>query len=705
MAAELGPGDPRRVGPYEITGVLGTGGMGRVYLARSAGGRPVAVKVIREELADDPEFRARFRREVAAARRVNGLFTAVVADADTDGPVPWLATAFVPGPTLAQAVTERGPLSAEAARALAAGLAEGLAAVHAAGVVHRDLKPSNVLLAEDGPRLIDFGISRRTETGKLTSTGLVVGSPGFMSPEQAEGGVAGPPSDVFSLGAVLVYAATGHGPFGGGSTAALVYRVVHAEPEIDDVPETIRKLVGRCLSKNAAMRPTAAELLDVLSGAQPEPGWLPGGLSAAAPVAPVVAEPPVPREAPRQEPKTVTAAARPPVMPETMPDTGLDMLNAVMAAPAPETVTPTTRDVVLPPPPPSAFAPTPVPGPQQAPTPVPQQLPAPPPQQTTATPPAGLAGPATHDLPGSPGGTQPRPVPPMPMPGETQTAGRVQPVPPMPWPGAPARPGPGKPGPAQAGFAQPGPGPGQAHSAQPGPVQQNRQPAPQYTGPPQDPPPGTNKKNKRLALVGGAAAVLVAASVALAFTLTGGATTRSGGSVLSNKLLTPTRAVARTTTPPVSPASASATARPTPGHSSKPKPRKTSKSTAPPSQQQTTPASEQTTPASQQTTPASHPSTTAPKPKPKPKPTHSSSSGSSAPRDLGAPNFSAWCTDQGDAVELVRQNITGWVCVTSAGNQTDINVTLVCIDQYNDPYAVAKYTSYSNPNSWYCESS
>src|SRR3984885_5254798 len=342
MASELGPGDPRRVGPYEITGVLGTGGMGRVYLGRSAGGRPVAVKVIREELADDQEFRARFRREVAAARRVNGLFTAVVADADTDGPVPWLATAFVPGLTLAQAVTEHGPLSAEAVRALAAGLAEGLAAVHTAGVVHRDLKPSNVLLADDGPSLIDFGISRRTETGKLTSTGLVVGSPGFMSPEQAEGGVAGPPSDVFSLGAVLVYAATGHGPFGGGSTAALVYRVVHAEPEIDDVPETIRKLVGACLAKNAAMRPTAADLLTALSGAQPEPGWLPDELDADS-----AAQPPA-EAAAEQNPKTVTSASKPPAppraMPETMPDTGpdtapdtgLDVLDAVMSAPAGE---------------------------------------------------------------------------------------------------------------------------------------------------------------------------------------------------------------------------------------------------------------------------------------------------------------------------------------------------------------------------------
>jgi serine/threonine protein kinase len=647
--------------------------MGRVYLARSAGGRPVAVKVIREDLADDPEFRARFRREVAAARRVNGLFTAAVADADTDGPIPWLATAFVPGLTLAQAVTEHGPLTAEAARALAAGLAEGLAAVHAAGVVHRDLKPSNVLLADDGPRLIDFGISRQTETGKLTSTGLVVGSPGFMSPEQAEGGMAGPPSDVFSLGAVLVYAATGHGPFGGGSTAALVYRVVHAEPELDDVPETIRRLVGRCLSKNAAMRPTAAELLDALSGAQPEPGWLPGELAAeapVAPVAPVAVEPSGPREASGQEPKTVTATNRPPVMPETMPDTGLGMLDAVMSAPAPEALSPTTRDVVLPPPPPSL-----------------QRLPAMP-----QTPP-----PSTHNMPGSQGATQQRPVPPMPMPDETQTAGRVQPVPPMPWPGVTAQPAPGKS--AQARFAQPGQGPGQGAGQGPGPgqsqhgpVQQNWQQDRQSAPPPQQylgPPPGTNKKNRRLVLAGGAVAVVVAASVALAFTLTGGASTRSGGDVLSNKVLTPTRALAQTTTPPVSPASASATARPTTSHTSKPK---TSK---PKTSKSTTPASQQTTPASDPSTPATHAA--------KPKPSHSS--GGSAARDLGAPNFSSWCEAQGDSVQLTVQNVSGWVCVTSAGNDTDINVTLVCIDQYNDPYAQAEYRSYGNANSWYCESS
>jgi eukaryotic-like serine/threonine-protein kinase len=183
----LQPGDAHRIGPYRLTGELGSGGMGRVFLGLSAGGRPVAVKVIRADLAANPEFRVRFARKVAAARRVNGLFTAQVVDADVAGPVPWLATAYIVGPSLTEAVAGHGPLPAPSVLALAAGLAESLGAIHAAGVVHRDLKPSNVLLAGDGPRVIDFGISRAAEAASLTRSGTVVGSPGFMSPEQAEG--------------------------------------------------------------------------------------------------------------------------------------------------------------------------------------------------------------------------------------------------------------------------------------------------------------------------------------------------------------------------------------------------------------------------------------------------------------------------------------------------------------------------------------
>jgi serine/threonine protein kinase len=229
MSTELGREDPERVGPYKIIGVLGTGGMSRVYLGRSAVGRTVAVKVFPAELADDPQFRARFRQEVAAARRVSGPFTEAVADADTESPLPWLATTFVPGPTLAQEVAESGPMPPEAVRALAAGLAEGLAEVHAVGLVHRDLKPSNVLLAADGPRVIDFGIARVAESSGLPAANVMVGTPAFMSPEQATGDRVGPPSDVFSLGGVLVYASTGHGPFGSQNTLTEhLYRLVYA---------------------------------------------------------------------------------------------------------------------------------------------------------------------------------------------------------------------------------------------------------------------------------------------------------------------------------------------------------------------------------------------------------------------------------------------------------------------------------------------
>ena len=227
MLHDLRPGDPQLIGPYRLHGLLGAGGMGRVFLGASAEGRPVAVKVVRADLATDPEFRAHFRQEIEVACTVSGPFTAPVIDADLDGLVLWLATAFVAGPSLAEAVAKRGPLPPGSVLDLAAGLAAGLNAIHAAGVVHRDLKPSNVLLAEDGPRLIDFGISGASGAAALTRTGLAIGSPGFMSPEQAEGRPVGPPSDIFSLGAVLAFAATSEGPFGPGSTVALIYRVIH----------------------------------------------------------------------------------------------------------------------------------------------------------------------------------------------------------------------------------------------------------------------------------------------------------------------------------------------------------------------------------------------------------------------------------------------------------------------------------------------
>jgi eukaryotic-like serine/threonine-protein kinase len=281
MVGELQPGDPPSAGQYHLLGRLGTGGMGHVYLGQSPGGRLVAVKVIRPEWAGYPGFRTRFAREVAAARNVGGLFTALVVDADTEGPMPWLATAYVAGPSLAQAVDEQGPLPVSSVLALAAGLAEGLDAIHAAGVVHRDLKPSNVLLAHDGPRVIDFGISQAAEATALTEPGMVMGSPGFMSPEQADGKTIGPASDIFSLGAVLTYAATGEGPFGAGSTPALLYRVIYNQPDIFRVPAQIRSLVGRCLAKNPTERPTARDLLAELGTPQFASDWLPASVAEA----------------------------------------------------------------------------------------------------------------------------------------------------------------------------------------------------------------------------------------------------------------------------------------------------------------------------------------------------------------------------------------------------------------------------------------
>jgi len=270
----LQPGDPRSVGRYRLLSRLGTGGMGRVFLGQSPSGRLVAVKLIRPELADDPGFRRRFAQEVSAARRVSGIYTAPVVDADPDGPEPWLVTAYVAGPSLTDAIEARGPMPVESVLTLAAGLAEGLGAVHAAGVVHRDLKPSNVLLASDGPRIIDFGISRAADSAWLTVAGGVVGSPGFMSPEQAEGRHVGPPTDIFSLGGVLAYAATGEPPFGAGSASALLYRVVYGTAATGHVPARLRRLIEQCLAKEPADRPTTDELLADLGYAEAGAEWL-----------------------------------------------------------------------------------------------------------------------------------------------------------------------------------------------------------------------------------------------------------------------------------------------------------------------------------------------------------------------------------------------------------------------------------------------
>ena len=268
MVGVLQPSDPRLIGPYQLIGRLGAGGMGRVFLGVSTAGRPVAVKIIHAELAADPEFRARFAVEVAAARKVSGLFTALVVDANVGAPVPWLATAYVNGPSLSEAVRDGGPLSVPSLLALAAGLAKSLSAIHAAGVVHGDLKPSNVLLALDGPRVIDFGISQAAEAAPPGRAGLVVGTPSFMSPEQAAGQPVGPLSDVFSLGAVLAFAATGRRPFGSGQASVVLERVVRGEPGLAGAPPEVLPLIERCLAKDPAGRPAPADLLAAVTATQ-----------------------------------------------------------------------------------------------------------------------------------------------------------------------------------------------------------------------------------------------------------------------------------------------------------------------------------------------------------------------------------------------------------------------------------------------------
>jgi outer membrane protein assembly factor BamB len=272
MMQPLEPDDPRVVGGFRLRARLGAGGMGRVYLGYSPAGRAVAVKVCHPELAADPAFVARFAREVAAARAVNGLYTAQVIDAGPDDVPPWLATSYVPGPSLHDAVASRGPLPESAVWRLAAGLAEALQAVHARGLVHRDLKPANVLLAADGPRVIDFGIARALDGTALTITGSVLGTPAYMAPEQAAGQPATPASDVFAFGSVLCFAATGGSPFGDGEPPTVLYRIVHARPALKAVPVALRGLVADCLARDPANRPTPAQVLRTCQAQAPQLG-------------------------------------------------------------------------------------------------------------------------------------------------------------------------------------------------------------------------------------------------------------------------------------------------------------------------------------------------------------------------------------------------------------------------------------------------
>jgi len=272
----LAPSDPRQAGEFRLSARLGLGGMGQVFLGYSPAGRAVAVKICHPELAADPAFVERFAREVTAAQAVNGLYTAQVVGAGPYDRPPWMATAYVSGPSLSDYVDNYGPLAEPAAWRLAAGVAEALVAVHARGLVHRDLKPSNVLLAVDGPRVIDFGIASALEATGLTEAGSVMGSPPYMSPEQATGRPAGPASDVFALGSTLAFAACGAPPFGDGDAPALLFRVTHMEPALDSVPERLRGVVAACLAKDPAARPTLPQLLRAC-----QDGVAAGGISAA----------------------------------------------------------------------------------------------------------------------------------------------------------------------------------------------------------------------------------------------------------------------------------------------------------------------------------------------------------------------------------------------------------------------------------------
>ncbi|MFE9563093.1 serine/threonine-protein kinase [Streptomyces sp. NPDC006487] len=327
--------DPEVVGGYRLAAVLGAGGMGKVYLSYTPGGRPIAIKVIRSEFSEDPEFRRRFQQEVRSAERVQGLYTAPVIDSDTEGSQPWLATAYVPGPSLAHAVAHHGALPPRSVLLLAVGVAEALTVIHGAGIVHRDLKPANVLLASDGPRVIDFGIARAADSTALTSTGVSVGTPAFMAPEQASAGTISAATDVFALGQIAAFAAIGSSVYGDGPSHAVLYRIVHEDPDLSGLPEELRPLVTRCLSRDPADRPALTEVIALChaaSGTEPlrqGEDWLPRAvagsitervhlLPAPAPTPPpkpvtpiateVSAQPPAPVAAPGYAP-TATAAA------------------------------------------------------------------------------------------------------------------------------------------------------------------------------------------------------------------------------------------------------------------------------------------------------------------------------------------------------------------------------------------------------------
>ncbi|MFI9361339.1 protein kinase [Kitasatospora sp. NPDC053057] len=384
------PDDPREVGGYRLFARLGAGGMGRVYLSYTPGGRPVALKVVRPEFAEDVEFRRRFAQEVSNAQRIHGLYTAQVIDSGgLDSDAPWLVTAYVPGPSLQQVVREHGALPVRTVLLLMGGIAEALQAIHSVEVVHRDLKPANVLVAGDGPRVIDFGIARAADATALTGTGYRIGSPAFMAPEQAQGRTVTPATDVFALGALAAYVAGGTAPFGDGPDTAVLYRVVHEEPDLEAVPADLRELIQRCLAKSPEDRPKPAEIIQTARN-HPEVGgqlrfgedWLPRQVNTeitrrsdlprtpptplpAAPTAPPApAAPPQPAGAPTQP---ATAAIHAPQQPASPPPGFAPPPLGAYGAPQPPTETPTAPVLPTPPtvqlqPDPPSFD-TPPPGP------------------------------------------------------------------------------------------------------------------------------------------------------------------------------------------------------------------------------------------------------------------------------------------------------------------------------------------------------
>lgn len=495
---KLGSADPQRIGAYRLLGRLGAGGMGQVYLARSDRGRVVALKLVREELAAQQEFRDRFRQEVRAARRVGSTWTAPVLDADTEAAVPWVATGYVAGPSLQTTVTGRantaagpapgayGPLPDRSVHILGTGLAHALLAIHGADLIHRDLKPSNILLTIDGPRVIDFGIARALDTitdGGLTRTGALVGSPGFMSPEQVRGERVTPACDVFCLGAVLAYASTGRLPFGAAASGvhALLFRIAQEDPDLTGVPVDLVELIQDCLRKDPAARPSPDEILERLDEGDTAEPWLPGALIAQLgrhAVGLLDSEDPtgtVPTDTiPRDTAPTDTIST------EGEPKDG----QPTDAAPT-DTVPTDTATVPAPP--------------QEA----PQEAP-------------------PHPSPAETPGHVPEPAPPV----ATMAEPPEPPEPPAPPAPAPSPPGPPPPGPSSPAYAypqlpaQPHPGQGYGYPQQPNPAQGYAYGYPQQPGfgptPPYgpvqpagaQPPPARRSAGSTIALV--AVAVLVA---------------------------------------------------------------------------------------------------------------------------------------------------------------------------------------------------